>query len=258
MILHAILGGAILLLVPQNSTRPKQHPFVQQMRVSLIPGYERTPDTAFANRPPSIMKEPNQDFPISPQPSPAALPSSDSTKQVAQKALHLRRTEQKTSTQSNSKIMPAKEAVRKSISDNGLSKSKTEPLREAPPNVQGTRGEEQLPATREAVKVDNPSPLIPSYKGRPLLDAPLFDGSPRPPQYPEQSIDRNEQGMVMLRVLIDPSGSPEELEIWKSSGFPALDKAAISAVRNWRFVPARMNGQAVAAWAQVPVNFLLN
>jgi TonB family protein len=46
------------------------------------------------------------------------------------------------------------------------------------------------------------------------------------PQYPEQSLQANEQGTTVLRVWLSASGDVEKTEVEKSSGFPRLDRAA--------------------------------
>ena len=80
--------------------------------------------------------------------------------------------------------------------------------------------------------------------------------NPRP-SYPSISRRMGEQGKVMLRVLVDVNGQPQEIEIKESSGFDRLDKAALAAVRHWRFVPGKRNGVPEAMWNIVPVNFVL-
>ncbi|ASJ23956.1 TonB_C domain containing protein [Laribacter hongkongensis] len=48
------------------------------------------------------------------------------------------------------------------------------------------------------------------------------------------------------------------MEIDTSSGFARLDQAAVTAVRQWRFAPARHGDVPVAAWARVPIRFRLD
>jgi protein TonB len=62
---------------------------------------------------------------------------------------------------------------------------------------------------------------------------------------------------VTLRVHVDRGGVPTQVEIERSSGSNVLDLAALEAVRNWRFVPARRGTDPVAAWVIVPVVFRL-
>jgi periplasmic protein TonB len=81
--------------------------------------------------------------------------------------------------------------------------------------------------------------------------------SDRPPVYPEMARLRGEQGRTVLRVSVDPDGRPDTVSIAVSSGYPILDSAALSAVRDWRFVPATRGNTPVPAIAEVPVKFQL-
>lgn len=80
--------------------------------------------------------------------------------------------------------------------------------------------------------------------------------NPRP-GYPSISRRMGEQGKVLLRVLVDENGLPQQIEIKQSSGFDRLDKAALASVQRWRFVPGKRNGVPEAMWNIVPVNFVL-
>jgi protein TonB len=77
------------------------------------------------------------------------------------------------------------------------------------------------------------------------------------PHYPPESRRIREQGLVMLRVLIDASGHATAVEIYKSSGHPRLDEAARAAVARAVFKPYMDGGTARAAAAFVPVEFTL-
>jgi protein TonB len=81
--------------------------------------------------------------------------------------------------------------------------------------------------------------------------------SNRPPRYPESARRRGDQGRVIVRVSVSAEGEPLTLSIAHSSGSTALDEAALSAVRQWRFVPASQAGHTVAAQADVPIVFRL-
>lgn len=100
---------------------------------------------------------------------------------------------------------------------------------------------------------------------RPTATGPLIPPRPvagmatnRAPAYPETALRRGEQGRVMLRVSVSTDGRPLEVEVAQTSGYPSLDAAALSAVRQWRFVPAMQAGTAVAAMAEVPVRFRID
>jgi periplasmic protein TonB len=77
------------------------------------------------------------------------------------------------------------------------------------------------------------------------------------PAYPSVSRRMKEQGRVILRVLVSAAGAPDNIEVRTSSGSERLDRAAIEAVRRWRFAPARRGAETVAAWALVPILFQL-
>jgi len=75
--------------------------------------------------------------------------------------------------------------------------------------------------------------------------------------YPTRSRRSGEQGRVMLRVLVDVSGRPSQVALAQSSGHPALDESALSAVRAASFRPYSEGGVAQAVWVNVPIDFVL-
>lgn len=77
------------------------------------------------------------------------------------------------------------------------------------------------------------------------------------PKYPSLSRRSGEEGRVLLRVLVNANGNPETVEISSTSGFERLDNAALEAVKQWRFVPAKKNNTPMSAYVTVPINFSL-
>ncbi len=78
------------------------------------------------------------------------------------------------------------------------------------------------------------------------------------PAYPASARRRAQQGTVTVSVLVGADGSVERAEVADSSGFDALDDAALETVRSrWRFVPARRGGHPVESWVLVPIRFAL-
>jgi protein TonB len=77
----------------------------------------------------------------------------------------------------------------------------------------------------------------------------------KPPVYPPRCLRSGSEGVVKIRVLVGEDGSPQEITLAKSSGDSALDEAALTAVRDWIFVPAMRNGLPVRSWAIVPIEF---
>lgn len=65
------------------------------------------------------------------------------------------------------------------------------------------------------------------------------------PVYPPELLQAGIQGTVTCRLTIAADGSVAEAELERSSGYAAMDRAALEAVRQWRFTPARRLGVAV-------------
>jgi periplasmic protein TonB len=78
------------------------------------------------------------------------------------------------------------------------------------------------------------------------------------PRYPPQSRKLREQGLVMLKVLIDERGNACEIEIESSSGHARLDHAAREAVSRAAFRPYVEDGSPRRALVLIPIEFSLN
>ncbi|TKS53899.1 energy transducer TonB [Luteimonas yindakuii] len=76
------------------------------------------------------------------------------------------------------------------------------------------------------------------------------------PAYPRTSLRRGESGEVLVRAVVGIDGRPRQVDVARSSGHPALDRAAVRAVERWRFEPARQAGQPVEGEVRVPVEFV--
>lgn len=83
---------------------------------------------------------------------------------------------------------------------------------------------------------------------------PRYEVNPRP-VYPDIALRKGWEGRVLLRVDVKKNGSVGRVAIEHSSGFSALDRAALKAVRRWQFVPAMAAGFPTAGAAVVPINF---
>ncbi len=90
---------------------------------------------------------------------------------------------------------------------------------------------------------------------QPKFDADYLN-NPKP-SYPSISHRLGEEGVVMLRVYVSAQGTPDQIQLLKSSGFARLDQAAQEAVARWRFVPARQGKIAIAEWVDIPITFQL-
>ena len=76
------------------------------------------------------------------------------------------------------------------------------------------------------------------------------------PEYSEEARKAKYQGTVVLWVIVGSDGRVHDLRVQRSLGL-GLDEKAMEAVRNWKFEPAKKDGQPVAVQINVEVNFRL-
>jgi len=76
------------------------------------------------------------------------------------------------------------------------------------------------------------------------------------PIYPPLARQARVQGAVELRAIISKAGTIENLAV--VSGHPMLSKAAIEAVRQWRYRPYLLNDEPIEVETEVTVNFVLS
>ena len=77
-----------------------------------------------------------------------------------------------------------------------------------------------------------------------------------PPEYPEDARRARIQGQVVMKALIDKKGNVQDLTL--VSGHSMLVRAALKAVKQWKYKPYLLNGEAVAVETQIVVNFTLS
>lgn len=113
----------------------------------------------------------------------------------------------------------------------------------------------------------NPDPVIP-VEPDPVVsveEMPFFPGGDdallkfisETIRYPQDAVENNLEGKVVLRFVVSSDGSVKRVEIIKGI-HPVLDQEAIRVVSllpKWR--PGKQNGKAVPVWFYVPVTFRL-
>lgn len=117
-----------------------------------------------------------------------------------------------------------------------------------------------LPSMPSAIRTETTSSTVnpakePAYQP-PRADAAYFV-NPKP-NYPRAARQRGLEGVVRLDLDIDSEGCVTAIALAASSGAESLDRAAIQAVKDWRFRPAMQDGRPIAARVQVPIRFELN
>jgi TonB family protein len=78
------------------------------------------------------------------------------------------------------------------------------------------------------------------------------------PKYPSQAFSMGVSGTVTLNVLISETGDILRTEIQKGiKGGYGFEKAAETAVRQWKYRPAQKDGVPVRVWKSIDINFKL-
>lgn len=100
-------------------------------------------------------------------------------------------------------------------------------------------------------------PAAAATQAPPAFEPPVITNPESPVRYPADLYEQQLEGTVVLRLYVDAHGKvvPESTRVAESSGYAGLDSAALEAVPNMRFAPARRDGQPVAALFLQPVQF---
>jgi TonB family protein len=91
----------------------------------------------------------------------------------------------------------------------------------------------------------------------PAEEPPVAINAMSPVRYPAALLEQGIEGQVLLRLYVDTAGHviPDSTRIAESSGYPALDSAALVGSPELRFSPALHQGRPVAAPFIQPVQF---
>jgi protein TonB len=131
------------------------------------------------------------------------------------------------------------------------------PLATPPVAIPSTEGQLAVPLTSTPTLSPPSAAHGPTTTAMPIEASLAYRSAPL--QFPVQALRQHMQGTVLLRVLVDEAGKPVDVVVEHGSGYALLDRSAREQVlAGWRFQPAMVNGQAVRAWARVPVSFALN
>jgi protein TonB len=78
------------------------------------------------------------------------------------------------------------------------------------------------------------------------------------PKFPEKERKARQRGKgtVLLELVVHSDGLPSDVKVSRKLS-PEFDKAAIEAVKKWKFSPATQDGKPVAVEINVEVNFHL-
>lgn len=89
-----------------------------------------------------------------------------------------------------------------------------------------------------------------------IFAQPRYAENPKP-LYPREAKKKGYEGEVLLRVEVLSNGRVGAIEVKRSSGHEVLDRSAMTAVKQWTFIPARKGEAPVPIWVNIPIAFQL-
>lgn len=75
--------------------------------------------------------------------------------------------------------------------------------------------------------------------------------------YPPEAMRKGEQGVTVLKCLLDATGRLVDCGVQTSSGSAVLDAAAFRIAQDTRYTPQRVGGKPIAVTAQLPVRWVI-
>ncbi len=79
-----------------------------------------------------------------------------------------------------------------------------------------------------------------------------------PLEYPSEARQRSIAGFVILKILVGVNGLVESVEVQDSEPRGYFEQAATRSIKTWKFEPAMVKGQLMAAWTSQKIKFELN
>ncbi|MEG2805077.1 energy transducer TonB [Stenotrophomonas sp.] len=79
-----------------------------------------------------------------------------------------------------------------------------------------------------------------------------------PARYPDEALRAGHEGEAVLLVRVDAQGAWIDAVLIRSSGYRALDQAALDATRHWTYRPGMLDGVARAGEVRVTQRFTLD
>ncbi|MFZ0006849.1 MAG: energy transducer TonB [Steroidobacteraceae bacterium] len=77
------------------------------------------------------------------------------------------------------------------------------------------------------------------------------------PEYPQDALEHQISGSVIVAFTVDTNGTTRDVSVVESKPAGVFDKAALNAVRHWRYAPAIFNGAPIAVPTRALVRFEL-
>lgn len=113
--------------------------------------------------------------------------------------------------------------------------------------------EKKIAGRETSGRVHKDATALVAAESDPVFDAKYLNNPA--PYYPTYAKKKKIEGKVFLDVVVKTDGTAHDVKISQSSGSSMLDNAALSAVKKWRFIPAKKSGKLVQANVIVPIEF---
>jgi periplasmic protein TonB len=99
-------------------------------------------------------------------------------------------------------------------------------------------------------------------KSGPSVDPATLAGSLKalrtvPPEYPQTALQKGVAGSVLLSFTVDVKGETRDVQVVQSTPAGVFDRAAVNAVKRWKYAPMIVNGAAVEVPTRTLVRFEL-
>lgn len=134
-------------------------------------------------------------------------------------------------------------------SENAIKQKKVNQVENAESNT-----EKNLSAGKQTSGREDPNAIATkAAESDPVFNAAYLNNPA--PAYPTSAKRRGTQGKVLLSVVVKTDGTAAAVLVSHSSGSSDLDEAALTAVKQWKFIPARSRGEFVQANVLVPIEF---
>ena len=75
------------------------------------------------------------------------------------------------------------------------------------------------------------------------------------PDYPQEALQKKLRGEVQVRITVGSDGKVRDAVVANSSPPGVFDRAALAAVRRWRYQPGEVDGSAVEASLMTSIIF---
>jgi TonB family protein len=79
----------------------------------------------------------------------------------------------------------------------------------------------------------------------------------QPPEFPQKALSQHLSGSVTVEYTVDTSGEPRDVRVVEATPPGVFDKAAVAAVKRWKYDPVLANGAPVEVPVRTSIRFEL-